>query len=422
MTPEQALRWLETKGCEGEVYELKQRSYGIEIKRGEVELVEAGEQHGFAIRVLLAHRMGFAYGNELTQELLDKALSVARVSPRDEHLAFAGEQSYPSVRGIYDSRLASLSFDELEDKLEAMLAPAQSLGVEVTQVSIAWEVSEERMFNSHGVEVSEEGTEIYAHLSAVAKRGDDVATGLYFDASRSFNLDFEAVGETASRLAKESLGAQRLETGDYAVVLRPMAMAELVENVLIPAFSADNVQRGRSRLAGMLDEQVFGEELSVVDDATLEAGLESSRFDGEGTACRSKALVEKGVLRGYLYDIYTARKDGVESTGNAFRSGFSTLPRIDASNFIIQGNGGLDEDEALVVHGLIGAHTANPVTGDFSVETRNAFYGGSPVRKAILAGNVYDLLSSVSGFGRDVTQISGVVTPSVGFSNVRVVG
>ena len=422
MTPEQALRWIEKKGAEGEIYELRQRSYGVEVRRGKVELVEAGEQHGFGIRVLLRRRMGFAYSNRLDEEVLEKALSVARVSPEDEHTAFAEAQSYPSVEGTYDQRVASLSFDEVEDRLEAMLSPAESTGVEVAQASIGWGEDEERLFNSLGVEVQERGTHIYAHLSTVARRGEDVATGMHFDESRAMDIDFEDVGETASELAKRSLGARRLETGDYALVLRPIAVAELIENVLIPAFSADNVQRGRSRLAGKLGELVFGEEVSIIDDATLKAGLESSPFDGEGTAARRKVLVERGVLRGYLYDIYTARKDGVESTGNAFRSGFSTLPRIDASNFIIQGRGGLDDSAALVVHGLIGAHTANPVTGDFSVETRNAFYEGLPVKKAIIAGNVYELLGNVSGFGSDVKQVSSVVTPSIGFSSVRVVG
>ena len=421
MRPREALRWLEKQGCEGEIYELRQRSYGVEIKRREVELVEAGELHGYAARVLLKGSMGFAYGNELTLGLLKKALSVAKVSPPDEHLAFAEEQKYRRIKGIYDPRLASLGFEELETELEAMLTPAKAREVEVTQGTVAWQVSEERILNTLGVEAEERSTEIYAHLSTVARRGDEVATGMHFDASRSLDLNFEAVGEVASRLAEESLGAQKLETADYGVVLRPIAVAELLENVLIPGFSADNVQRGRSRLAGRLGEQVFGENFGIVDDATLEAGLESSSFDGEGVAAQRKVLVEKGVLRGYLYDIYTARREGKESTGNAYRNGYSTLPHIDASNFIVQGRGSL-EDDALVVHGLIGAHTSNPVTGDFSVETRNAFYGGSPVKKAILAGNIYELLNSISGFGRDVTQVSGVVTPSVGFSKVRVVG
>ncbi|NOZ59605.1 MAG: TldD/PmbA family protein [Euryarchaeota archaeon] len=421
MTPREALRFIERRGAEGEVYRLRQRHFSVEVRRGRVELAEAGAEEGFGVRVLLGRRMGFAYGNVLSEQLLERALSVARVSPPDEHQGFAGAESYPSVEGLFDPRVEALALEEVEQRVEELLAPARDRGVEVSQASISWEVSEESICNSFGVEAEQRGSAVHAHLSAVARRGGEVATGMHFSAGRSLDLNFEEVGEVASTLARRSLGAKRLETGDYPLVLRPVAMAELLESALIPAFSADNVQRGRSRLAGRLGERVFGEELTIIDDATLAAGLESTRFDGEGTAGRRKLLVERGELRGYLYDVYTARKAGTESTGNALRNGFSSLPRIDATNFIIRGRGTLEED-ALVVHGLIGAHTSNPVTGDFSVETRNAFYDGSPVRKAIIAGNIYELLESIAGFGRDVAQVYGVVTPSVGFSKVRVVG
>jgi PmbA protein len=421
MTPREALRFLERRGAEGEVYRLRQRHFSVEIRRGKVELAEAGAEEGFGVRVLLERRMGFAYGNALSERLLERALTVARVSPPDEHQGFASAGSYPRVEGLFDPRIENLGFDELELMVEELLAPARDRGVEVSQASIAWEVSEESICNTLGVEAEQRGTSIHAHLSAVARGAGEVATGIHFSASRCLDLNFEEVGEVASTLAERSLGAKRLETGDYPVVLRPIAMAELLEGTLIPAFSADNVQRGRSRLAHRLGERVFGEELSIIDDATLARALESTRFDGEGVAGKRKILVDKGELRGYLYDVYTARKAGVESTGNALRGGFSSLPRIEATNFIIRGRGALEED-ALVVHGLIGAHTSNPVTGDFSVETRNAFYKGKPVRKAIIAGNIYELMQSLTGFGKDVTQVDGVVTPSVGFSKVRVVG
>ncbi len=422
MRPEKALRWLEERGAEAEIYFTRREHSSVELKRGEIELVESGEEHGFAVRVLLGRRMGFAHGNELNHELLERALSVARVSPEDVHQGFAYPSSYPCVEGMFDPRIEGLQLEDVEEYTEALLAPALERGVKITQATIAWSTEEERICNSLGVEAEQRGTEVYAHLSAVAGEGSDVATGMHFSCSRQLDLDFEEVGDVASALARSSLGAERLETGDYPLVLRPIAVAELLESALIPAFSADNVQRGRSVLAGRLGEMVFGEELTIVDDSTLDYGLESRSFDGEGTACRRKVLVDRGVLHCYLYDLYTARKAGVESTGNALRSSFASPPKIDSTNFIIQGRGGLCEEEALVVHGLIGAHTSNPVTGDFSVETRNAFYDGAPVRKAIIAGNIYELLSSAAGFGKDITRVSGVVTPSVGFSKVRVVG
>ncbi len=127
------------------------------------------------------------------------------------------------------------------------------------------------------------------------------------------------------------------------------------------------------------------------------------------------------MLRGYLHSLKTAARAGESSTGNGFRSSHAAQPEIDATNLVVAGEGGAEEDGALVVHGLIGAHTCNPVTGDFSVETRNAFYDGTPVRKAIIAGNIYEVMGTAS-FGSDTEEVAGVVTPSMRVENISITG
>jgi len=264
----------------------------------------------------------------------------------------------------------------------------------------------------------ETGTVCSCYLNAAAK-GARASTGMEYMSSRNLDLDFGAIGETASRRAHESRDAEKIGSLETSIVLRPNAVAELLESAFVPALSADNVQRGRSYLGDKLDKKVFSI-FDVIDHGTKPRGLNTSKFDSEGVASQKTALIEDGVLKGFLYDTYSANKAGIGSTGNAQRGSYSSLPYIDATNLLLTGPGGIEGD--FVVNGLIGAHTSNPVSGDFSIETRNAFYKSKPVKKAMISGNIYELLGDINGFGEDVKQVGGVVTPSIEFSNVKIVG
>ena len=129
---------------------------------------------------------------------------------------------------------------------------------------------------------------------------------------------------------------------------------------------------------------------------------------------RRTVLIEEGILKGYLYDSYTAGKEGVPSTGNAVRSGYSDVPRVGIRNLIVSSPDARDllaETKGYLVNGLIGAHTANPISGDFSVEARNAFFvapgeDAKPIRSLMLAGNFFELLKDIE-IGRDVRAVGG---------------
>jgi PmbA protein len=151
-------------------------------------------------------------------------------------------------------------------------------------------------------------------------------------------------------------------------------------------------------------------------------------FDGEGVASRRNTVIENGVLKGFLYDSYTAGKDGRKSTGNAVRSGYSDVPRLGLRNLIVSSEHAFDleaETKGMLVNGFIGAHTANPISGDFSVEARNSFFVAPneeprPISSMMLAGNIFDLLKDMD-VGIDVRAVDSVVTPSVR-ARMKVVG
>lgn len=421
MRLENALDYLSGRCEEAEIFFLGQESQSVELERGEVRLSQSGSLSGYGVRVISGQRQGFAHSSLLSRDLLDMALKAARVAKADGNLCLPQPGQYPRVKGTFDPRIKSLGPEEARDHLSSMVSKAREREVSITAGALSWESFRFSIHNTLGVEVRDQGTEMDAYMSTVAGGGENVSSGIYFDTSRSLDLNFEEIAGEASRLAAESLRAQRLEDRKYSLLLTPLAATELLESVLLPAFSADNVQRQRSLLYGKEGEEVFPG-LSFEDHGTLDGGLMTSRSDGEGKAMERKSLVEKGVLKGFLHSCYTARKEGGESNGSAHRPSYSTLPRIAPSNFVLSGRESSDRYAQLEVNGIIGAHTSNPISGDFSVEVRNPFLEGSPVKKAIISGNVYQVMEKVRALGRDYHQYSSLVTPSMVLEDVRVVG
>lgn len=419
MNPEKALKLLSKRADEAEIFFSREVHRKVETKKCEIDVYKENVSSGYGIRVLKDKKMGFAFANKLSEEILEKAVKISCVAERDEFLSLPEKQRYKKA-GDFDKRILEVEAKEIKEFVGSLLSPCEEYKVQPTSGGISWSTIEMEIWNTRGLHGADRGTSCSCFLSTVAKNGR-ASTGFHYAVSRRLNLDFEVVGREAARLAKESLAAQKIETMTTSVTLKPLAVSELLENVLLPAFSADSVQRNRSPLGGKQGEKIFSEAIEIIDDGTLKHGLATTSFDAEGVRSQKTALVKNGVLRGYLFDTYTANKGRTKSTGNAERSSYSSLPQIGASNFIITGKGKLAE-RGLVVHGLIGAHTSNPISGDFSVETRNAFLNGKPVKKAIISGNIYQLLNSVEGFGKDVTQVSAVSSPSISFKDVRVIG
>jgi PmbA protein len=169
-----------------------------------------------------------------------------------------------------------------------------------------------------------------------------------------------------------------------------------------------------------LGEKISAESLVIVDDGLLAGGMDSSAFDGEGVPSQRTVLINEGILMGYLYDSYTAGKEGLASTGNAVRSGYTGVPGVGIRNLIVGSREPQDllaETKGIMVGGLIGAHTANPISGDFSVEAKNAFLiapgqEARPIGSLMLAGNFFELLKDIE-VGRDVRAVGSIVTPTV---------
>lgn len=409
---------------EAEVFGVCGRSVDVDLRKSEIELASESFHQGLGLRAVVRGAVGFSSTSDMSRlgAVASSAVRSARARGGDESwrsLPLPENVLYPE--NVFDSRLAKIGPEECLDLAAGMLQGCLDVdGANPVSGGVTCVSGMEFVVNSRGIELQEKETSMHASMDAIARR-DGVATGSEFHNSRTFYSDLRTVGRNAAEMARDSLGGIAAESGTFDVLLRPLAFTELLEYAFVPSLYADNVQKGRSPLAGRSGEEIFSPALSIVDDGLLPGGIGSSAFDGEGVPSRRNVLAKEGRLSGFLYDSYTAGKAGTVSTGNAVRSGYSEVPGVGIRNLIVKSSQDAfdlpGESKGILVNSFIGAHTANPISGDFSVEAKNAFYvafgkDALPIRSMMLAGNIFNLLKDID-VGKDVRAVGAVVTPTV---------
>jgi PmbA protein len=416
----------------------------IDIERGQIVRSIKRMDQGLGVRAVYGKAVGFSYTNTLTikniEEAAARAFRAARASRPDKNwLKFPSPKRFGETKGTYDKKIVALSSDELVETAAVMLGAVEAYDKRVLAVDggVATSLFSTVVVNSHGVEAFDRGTAVGCSMETIARDGADVTPACFeLNAERVYDIDAEGVGTEAARQAVSSLNARKIESGVFSVIFTQAAFRSLLYYTLINAVKADYVQRERSALKGKIGEKVASELVTVYDDGLLDGGLLTSKFDGEGVPCQKTLVIDRGVLRNFLYDNYTANKAGAESTGNASRTGlasYASTPVLEASNFVFKGGNRTAEelvgevDEGLLVYGLQGAHSSNPESGEFSVvatpvwkiESGNVAYAG---QGAMLTGVVFDVLRNVSALGSNVRKLGQLVAPWIRVEDVRAVG
>ncbi|MDK2913049.1 MAG: PmbA protein [Methanolobus sp.] len=418
---------------EAEILIIEDHKTSVDIRKDEIEGAKENISQGLGIRAIVNGAVGFASTNIMShiEDAARSAFRSARVRERDpdwRSLPYASE--YPKVSGIMDPELEQMGLDTCILQALNMVEGAKAVpGIIVTSGSFSRSAGKRVIMNTNGVEVEESSTGISGFADVITTKGD-VSTAYDFAISRSNNIDFAAIGRNAAELARSSQHGISIEPQRTDVILHPFAFADLLGSAFTPSIDADNVQKGRSNLKGRLGEQIATPKLSITDDGLLEGGIETGKSDDEGVPSQRTKVIEEGIFRSYLYDTYTAGKDNVKSTGNASRGSYFSTPSVGPRNFIIDYPGLdviADTDKGIYVNTVIGAHTANSISGDFSVEARNAFtikdgQIDKPVKSLMISGNIFEMLGRINGAGMDVRKVGGIVTPSIRVPDMSVIG
>jgi PmbA protein len=428
--------------AEAEAYVYEGQAINVGIERGQITKSSRIIDRGLGVRVSVNKAVGFAYTNIVSsQSAVEKAvveaLSAARASkPDPDWNGLPEKRSFAVAEKTFDRRIAELRPEDLVDAASVMLDAAANADKRVFPVEggagagyIANAIA-----NSNSVTGFDKGTVVECSLAAVAKEGSKVTPVCFeFNAERNYNIDAAWVGAEAARLAVSALKTKRIETKTTKLILTQFALQELLYYTLINAVKADNVQRGQSAFKDKIGAQVASENVTIYDDGLFSGGLRTATFDGEGAPHQKTLLVEKGILRNFLYDNYAAKKEGRESTGNAARAGYLSTPSVEATNFhLMPGSETAEElmskvDDGLIIYYLQGAHSSNPVSGEFSVVATPAWKirKGEIVhcsRGVMLAGNIFEVLKNVSAIASNERKMGQLIAPWLLVENVKVIG
>ena len=402
---------------DAEAYVSRESGREVRVHGGEVESLTAAVQTGVGIRAWSGHRVGYAYGTDLSEtgvaEIAARAAEAAEVADPDEFAAPPQPAEIEALPGLSDpsvaeweaSRLAELA---LTVERTALNSDPRLVGVETAVYADAAE--QVAIASSTGVAGEHESSTCYAYLQALAEGEGARETGLGFGLARGpRDLDPEAIGAEGARRALEMIGAGKPESRSCPVVLDATVAASFV-GLVGGGLGAKAVQRGRSPLAGRLGEEVASAAFALHDDGREPDGPASAPFDGEGVPRRRTALIEGGRLRSYLYDTYTANREGGASTGSAARGSYRSLPSVSTSNLVVApGSHSFEQllaeaGEGVFVNDVAGLHSGvNPVTGVFSVGASGRIIRGGqlaePVREFTIAGELVAMLGAVSAAG-----------------------
>jgi PmbA protein len=414
------------------------------VRLREPELVEEAASRSLGLRVMLGQKVAVTYTSDLSRDgiarLLDDAIELAELSQPDpyagppdpsllsrtnEHAdlelfdaSVDGVDAAEAVRRAREGESAALDFDPRVTNTE---------GATFTRVSGA-----SALVTSGGFTGVTRGTYASIVVSPVVDdEGGKKRSGYYWSSRRHLAaLEAEdAVGREAARRTLAKLGARKVESQEVPVVFDPDA-ARSILGLVAGCVSGGAIWRRSSYLLERLETQVASEHVTIIDDPLIRRGPGSRAFDGEGLLSRSNVIVERGVLKGYQLDTYSAKKLGMQSTGNAAR-GSSGGVGISSTNFqLLAGQTTPAEIIASTPKGLYVTSMMgfgfNAVTGDFSRGASGFWIEdgklGFPVSEVTISLNLDELLKRIDAVGNDLDLKTAVAAPTFRVSRMTLAG
>ncbi|MEL9941193.1 MAG: TldD/PmbA family protein [Ignisphaera sp.] len=426
---------------EAEVYIVREYSTSITGDSRGVESILSGESISAFVRVVIGKRLS-VQGAMMSkpsdiETLVENAVKIARASPEDPNwVSLPKRISSSQIMDIVDEKVKSPDIEFYTQIVkEALGKPSEiSRNVLVNQAGVSLSFSERAIGNSYSSPISYEKTDFVFGIEVKAVgEGSESSFHSYYNAPTLKEFKMDKVVEEATKIALSTLKAKPVETGVYKVVFTPRVFASILQALIVPAVRADMVQKKRSPLANKLFSEVLSQQLTVIDDGAAPNMPGSGPFDDEGVATKRKTVFDRGVLRTYLYDTYTANIDGRESTGNARRSGSSnTFP--DATNIIVlPGTEPLDSiirdvRRGIIVYGTIGEWLSNAVSGFLNATvTHGLLIEGGEVKQAVkgvvISGDIYKILKdNLIGISKEFDAVSNYLVPAIAVDGVTVAG
>ncbi|NLB32160.1 MAG: TldD/PmbA family protein, partial [Tissierellia bacterium] len=344
-----------------EVYYSTGSSLSLKVFQKELDGYSLSESEGLSLRGIYKGKMGYSYTEKVDETSIDQlvrdvAENATIIDSDDEEIIFEGSKDYKKVDS-FNPDLSNVSEEEKIQFVKSLEEEAFKLDERIASVEVCAYgdgYGETIMSNTKGLYLQDKNNIAYTYIVVVAKEGEDIKTGMAYRTGNDFSkFNAEEIAKEAVNEALALLGANSVKSGDYNIIIRNSAAADLLE-AFTGIFSAEAVQKNLSLLKGKIDEKIASDKFTLIDDPYMDGGLASKSFDGEGVACKYKKIVDKGVLKTYFHNLKTAKKDGIETTGNASKGSYKSSINIAPSNFYVEkGERSLDEMIASVEKGIM---------------------------------------------------------------------
>ncbi len=425
-----------------EAFCIEGRMRNIYIDGGKINIVTDNNWVGLGVKAVVSGKIG--YFSSTIKDIVDikkvveHSINIARVSPQDPKFKSLPEAKPigGSVQRIYDSNIEGIEYQDVLEMINALIGEAEQSDVKVMTGLLRLNMFRFKVMNSLGVDFVHNGTTIFMHFTAKKDNGEGVVKrfGTYLK-----DIDFEEAGRelrektVLASKAQSFSGSESLE-----VIIHPQELAGLLRVITIAA-NGEYINRRMSPWMGKLGQQVAVPDLTIIDDGRLDGGLRSALADDEGVPTTRKTIIEKGILKNYFYDSYNSNIANTESTGNGFRRGIisvedthTRMASCSASNIVVERGGkSFEELVSEIERGILifkfAYPQADPITGNFGLEIRNAvlIQNGSEtksIKHALLAGNMYKALANITGIGNKQYNYENFRVPYIRFRDLQIVG
>ncbi len=406
--------------------------FSANVRLREVETLKEAGSRAAGLRILRGRHTGSAYTSDLSddgvRQMVRSAIELAYITTEDPHAGLPDGGELGSISGDLGMYCADVEGLPTELKIDmARRAEDAALRADprITNsdgASFETHVGRHVFANSRGF--AGEYQSSYCSLSTVpvAREGESMERDYWYTAARGFaGLEKpEDVGRIAAARTVRRLGARKVETQKVPVVFEPRTARSLLDNIF-DAVHGGAIYRNESFLAGKLGERVASENLTVIDDGTIPGLFGTSPFDDEGVPTRRTVVIEKGVLKSYLLNTYTARKLGLRTTGNASR-GLAGNAGVGNGNLYIERGAAPPEQiiggirDGFYVTELIG-FGVNIVTGDYSRGAVGLWIRGGelafPVSEVTIAGTLPRMLMDLEAIGADLEFRGSMAAPTL---------
>ncbi len=404
--------------------------FSVDVREGEVEQLISAGSTSLSLKIIVDNKVATASTSDLSSktidELIENSIKKAKYLSKDEFASLPELEKIDfSIEKLklYDDAAEKVSPAE-KTKLAIELEKICSSNKQITRSTGAGfsnSYGTTYLANSKGFSNSYKSSSCYIGVGLQAGEGDNLYEDGYYDSARSFKelLSIDVIAKKAVDRTIRMIGAKKIQTQNVPIVLEPEMSARMLLGFLVECLSGSNIYMKRSFLAGKIGEKISSDLVTLIDDPLIPGGRASVPFDRDGVPARHKTVIEKGVLKSYFLDNYSAKKLGMKPNGPG-PTNLKLVPGKYSQDEIIR-----SVNKGLLLCSTIGQGTV-PTSGDLSKGAYGIWiengYLTYPVNEVTISGNLGTILNNITMVGNDPDPRSSFSAPTLLISEMTISG